>query len=741
MSELLDKKGQFSTWPVFLTAIATILGAIMFLRFGWAVGNLGFIGALGIVVLGHLITIPTALAIAEIATNQKVEGGGEYFIISRSFGLTIGGTVGIALFISQAISVAFYIVAFAQAFDPVFAWVAQNYHIDIVDKRWISVPTLGILAVIVLTKGADLGIKALYVVIGTLAVSLIFFFSGTSEYLPPAGFSRLSQTIAEPVSFFTVFAICFPAFTGMTAGVGLSGDLHRPKRSIPLGTLSATVIGMFVYVLIIYKLAVSASPEQLAGDQLVMSQIAAWGPIIPIGLAAATISSALGSILVAPRTLQAIGSDNILPFERVSKWLSHGRGSKSEPFNSSIVVVCVAVIFLMIGDVDFVAQIISMFFMVTYGSICLISFLQHFASDPSYRPTFRSRWYVSLLGFVLCALIMLEMSPGYSLLAVVLMGLAYTVIKASTREKGGMAILFQGAIFQLSHRIHVFLQRAEKERRISWRPSVIRIGGDSFKRLGAFELLRWISSRYGFGTYVHLIRDYLNDETQKQAREDLERLISLTNAAKSTVYVDTLVSPSYTSAIAQAIQLPSISGKENNMMLFDYARGDDASLEEIIENIPLVRVADFDICLLGTSERGFGYHREIHVWLTSHDLANANLMILLAFIILGHKDWRSGFIKLFAVYPEDQLAEQRLSLLNLVSSGRLPIAANNVKVIARPAVADTKKIIADHSTDADLTIIGYRMEQIRAAKVDVFNGFDALGNVLFVNASKEKEIH
>jgi amino acid transporter len=120
-----NKSHGFGTGPVFFTAISTILGAILFLRFGFAVGTLGFSGVLMIILLGHMVTIPTALAISEIATNQRVEGGGEYFIISRSFGLNIGATIGLALFLSQAISVAFYVVAFTEAFAPFFE-VAQT---------------------------------------------------------------------------------------------------------------------------------------------------------------------------------------------------------------------------------------------------------------------------------------------------------------------------------------------------------------------------------------------------------------------------------------------------------------------------------------------------------------------------------------------------------------------------------------------------------------------------------------
>ena len=116
-----DPRGHgFGTAPVFLAAISTILGAILFLRFGYAVGHVGLAGAALIILIGHAITIPTGLAVAETATNLRVEGGGEYFIISRSFGATVGGAIGISLYLSQAISVAFYLIAFAEAFRPLF---------------------------------------------------------------------------------------------------------------------------------------------------------------------------------------------------------------------------------------------------------------------------------------------------------------------------------------------------------------------------------------------------------------------------------------------------------------------------------------------------------------------------------------------------------------------------------------------------------------------------------------------
>src|SRR6056297_2860977 len=153
---------KFGTAPVFFTAISTILGAILFLRFGFAVGTLGFWGVILIILMGHLVTIPTAMALSEIATNKRVEGGGEYFIISRSFGLNIGATIGIALFLSQAISVAFYVIAFTESFEFFFRFVKDKYDI-MLPRQVISIPAMTILAILILTKGANMGVKALYV--------------------------------------------------------------------------------------------------------------------------------------------------------------------------------------------------------------------------------------------------------------------------------------------------------------------------------------------------------------------------------------------------------------------------------------------------------------------------------------------------------------------------------------------------------------------------------------------------
>ncbi|MFA8434444.1 MAG: amino acid permease [Marinifilaceae bacterium] len=736
--KLLQKKANFGTMPVFMTAISTILGAILFLRFGWAVGNVGFLGTLGIVLLGHLITIPTAMAVAEIATNQKVLGGGAYYIISRSFGLNIGAAIGITLYLSQAISVAFYIIAFAEAFDPLIQWIADNYGWLIYDKRAISIPTMAILSILFLTRGANMGMKALYIVVASLGISLFFFFIGTPENAPTE--MVIDATVENPKSFFYVFTIVFPAFTGLAAGLGLSGDLRDPKKSIPKGTILATIGGLVVYILAAYKFTISASPEDLASDQLIMRKIAIWGPIIPIGLAAASLSSALGSIMVAPRTLQAIGLDDIFPNQGLNKWLKYESTKTAEPLNASVISIIIAFFFVFIGDVDFVAQIISMFFMVTYGAICLISFLEHFAADPSYRPTFRSRWYFSLMGAILSFWLMFQMNMPYAIISLLIMGLIYYAINVTGTDQRGIAKLLRGVVFQLSRHLQIFAQRAEKgEREVSWRPFAICISEDSFKRRSAFDLLRWISFKYGFGTYIHYLEGLLNEKTNQESKEVMNRLINLASGSKNRVYLDTIISPSMTSAIAQVMQLSSISGHGYNTILFEYSRTEPEQMNYVVENYELIESTEFDVCILNSSYKGFGYHKEIHIWISSNDFENANLMILLSYIIQGHPDWKKGFIKIFAVYPEEDLQEQQDQLLSLIKSGRIPISPNNIELISLDQKS-MKEVVKENSIDADLTVLGFNHENIVNNGLDYFTGYEDMGNILFVSSYKKIKI-
>jgi len=725
----------FGTLPVFLTTISTILGAILFLRFGWAVGNIGFWGVFGIIVIGHVVTITTAMAVSEIATNQKVEGGGAYFIISRSFGLDIGASIGIALFLAQAISVAFYVIAFSEAFHPLF----QYFGYVMTDNRLIALPAMAILTVLILTKGADMGVKVLYIVAGILFVSILLFFTGSTEYVPPA--NRMVMQIENPEHFFYIFTIIFPAFTGIAAGLGLSGDLKDPKTAIPMGTLTATIAGMVIYFFIAYKLTMSASPEDLVNDQMIMSKIASWGPAIPIGLAAATISSALGSIMIAPRTLQALGSDKIFPTKFINQWTAKEDKKKKEPINATLLTCIIAFAFVSAGNVNFVAEIISMFFMVTYGAINLVSFLEHFAADPSYRPTFKSKWYLSLIGTVACFWLMFKMNFSYAMLSTLLMVAIYFSVSYYNTEKKALSKIFQGVIFQVSRNLQLFLQKTNTDlEENDWRPSVVCLSRDYFNSLDGFDLLRWISHKYGFGTYIHMINGYLSKETSTEAKETIDNLLEVTEKIDNKIFFSSIVSPSMTSAIAQVIQLPGITGKKNNTVLFEYNRHDDQSnsLNDFIKNFSLITALSFDTYLLSSTHRGFGFKKNISIWITDRDFDNANLMILTAFIIIGHKDWKDAEIKIYSITNEKHA--HKLELHKIIEEGRLPISLQNVNILIDTKKVGTSELICQNSKNVDLTIIGFRPESLKRQGAELFSGYDKIGNILFVNSTNQIEI-
>ncbi|MFQ5747753.1 MAG: Na-K-Cl cotransporter, partial [Gemmatimonadota bacterium] len=253
---------------VFTPSILTILGVIMYLRFGWVVGSVGLAGTLLIVTLSTSITFLTSLSISEIATDQRVRVGGAYYMISRSLGIETGGAVGLPLYFAQALSVALYTVGFAESVVRVFPSL---------DARLVGLATTVLVAAVAL-RSARAAIRTQYVIMGAIALSLASFALGhpVAAELPAA--ARLNPPARA--GFWTVFAVFFPAVTGIMAGVSMSGDLKRPGRSIPRGTFAAVLVGYAVYMALPLLLSARATPEALLEDPLIMRRMAVWGDAI-----------------------------------------------------------------------------------------------------------------------------------------------------------------------------------------------------------------------------------------------------------------------------------------------------------------------------------------------------------------------------------------------------------------------------------------------------------------------------
>jgi hypothetical protein len=207
--------------------------------------------------------------------------------------------------------------------------------------------------------------------------------------------------------------------------------------------------------------------------------------------------------------------------------------------------------------------------------------------------------------------------------------------------------------------------------------------------------------------------------------------------SRSGVYVTSLVAPSYKAALAQALQLPGISGLPNNSVLFEFEQDHPEEIDEVVEGARTVAVLGFNVCILRSSDARFGFHRIIHLWLTEDDLENAPLMILLAYILLGHPVWEEAEIRLFACYPAEKMEAETEKLQELIAEGRLPISWQRVTPVPYNGERSFERAAAEQSSEADLVILGLAAEQLRRGTKDVLLSHKELRDILFVNANEK----
>jgi len=432
-----------------------------------------------------------------------------------------------------------------------------------------------------------------------------------------------------------------------------------------------------------------------------------------------------------------LSGDGFFPSQNWNRILNKGVGKSNEPVNATIVTAVIMIVFVAMGDVDFVAQIISMFFMITYGTLCSISFLEHFAGNPSYRPTFKTKWYASLLGAVSCFLMMFLMQPAYALGSIAMIGIIYSWLNKTKKGERNLAMVFRGVLFQSTRRLQIAIQKQNTEPDMSnWRPSIVAITEYSEDRVASFNLLRWLSHHYGFGSYIHYIRGPLNIATNNEAKKVLQNLIDKAHISEAGFYVDTIVAPTFKTAVAQIVQIPGITGMENNSILFNYYKDNTEEIAPIIEGCYFTAITSLNALILRSGTRHFGFRRLIDIWLTKGDYRNANLMILLAYILAGHPEWKGCQIRVFDVVEEGS-AQAVDSLETLIQSGRLPISAGNIQRVPKKEDRDFAEIVCSGSSDADLIILGLSLKKMRKDGGAFLTRFGCAQDMLFVRAGQK----
>ncbi len=674
-----ERQGLGTFGGVFTPSILTILGVIMYLRFGWVVGNAGLRNTLIIVTIATAITLLTGLSIAQISTDQAVRTGGAYYMVSRSLGTEIGGAIGVPLYLAQALSVALYTLGFAESVNAVAP--------DLPIRPLAIGTTVAVTALALLS--ARTAIRAQYVIMAAIAVSLVSFFIGSGSPDPveavPDGF--------VPEEFWTVFAVFFPAVTGIMAGVNMSGDLKNPRRSIPRGTLAAIAVSYVVYMAIPVVLDQRATIEELVDDPLVMRQLSFWGPAILIGVWGATLSSALGSILGAPRILQALARDDILP--KPLRILGRGSGSNDEPRVGTYFSLVLALVTVSIGDLNVVAPILTMFFLATYTVVNFVSAGERFLQNPSFRPTFRVHWSLSLLGAIGCAAVMFLINAPATIVAAAIVVAIWTLLRRrNSRARWGD--IRQGMWVSIVRWAAGHVRPSTHAK--SWRPNILVLAGSPTKRWYLIDLANSLSSNRGLLTIATILPDPTTHERKRQLAETVREHLSERDV-DALVRVVSAPSPYVgASVLVEAYGLGGLV--PNTVVLGDgETTSDPAEYAEMIErfhqagrNIVVVRAAD---------DTTFGDHRHIDVWLSSiRD--NGALMITLANTMKASRGWRKAMVTIrMVVASPEAAAGVRRNLEGVLSTARLT-AELDVIVDGRAITT----VIAETSTPADLTFVG-----------------------------------
>lgn len=722
---MASKSGKFGAFAgVFTPSILTILGVIMYLRLGWVVGQAGFYQTLGIILLAHIISIATGLSIASISTDKKVKTGGIYYMLSRSLGLPMGGAIGITLFIGTALSISLYIIGFAENFlgvESISNFLGVSGDINTIR---ITGTAVIILLSIIAWISTSLAIKTQFIILGAIALSIISIVAGIfhGQVSPPEAPLLTGTPNAMPLEI--LFAIFFPAVTGFTAGVAMSGDLKDPQRSIPKGTMFAIGTGFIIYIGLAWLFAFRVPREMLLNDKNFLLQISMWMPLVLAGIWGATLSSALGGILGAPRILQATSMDKVTPAV-----FARGKGADNEPRNALILTFVLAEAGILIGELDVIARIVSMFYIAAYGFINLSFALEKWASS-DFRPSLNISKWVGIIGFIASFMVMFKIDTVAMFLAFLIMFTLYFLLK-----KRKMALDF-GDVWQ-SVRVMImrnFLNKMDakgiEER--NWKPNIILFSGGTKSRPHLLRFGKWLVGSHGLLSNFDLTEDKSNTllfsrPQQSLTDQDTTEGVFIRRQAVRDIY----------EGIENIAQTYGFSGVEPNTVLMGWGRH-SSDPNRFVKMLHVINELDMNIMLMDyDKKRGFGKKEVIDMWWRGGG-QNANLMFALVRFLWLTDDWRNTRLRIMVINSENDEKDRIFrTLTNILDNLRIKaeIKIINNEIEKKPV----QEIILTESINADLILLGIAQLDEKSqnqAYVDHINKLcQDLGTVLLVHAS------
>uniref|UniRef100_A0AAY4D1J9 Solute carrier family 12 member 2 n=1 Tax=Denticeps clupeoides TaxID=299321 RepID=A0AAY4D1J9_9TELE len=553
---------------VLIRCMLNIWGVMLFIRMSWIVGQAGIALSCAIILMAIVVTTITGLSTSAIATNGFVRGGGAYYLISRSLGPEFGGSIGLIFAFANAVAVAMYVVGFAETVVELLDSIDAVMTDEINDIRIVGTLTV-ILLLGISVAGMEWEAKAQIILLVILVAAIFNYFIGS--FIPvkskePMGFfgyraaimmENIGPDFRDEETFFSVFAIFFPAATGILAGANISGDLSDPQSAIPKGTLLAILVTGVVYIAV----AVSAgscivrdatgdhndtipAPNVnctdaactlgydfsickeggckygLQNDFQVMSLVSGFGPLITAGIFSATLSSALASLVSAPKVFQALCKDNIYPGLVV---FAKGYGKNNEPLRAYVLTFCIGLAFILIAELNIIAPIISNFFLASYALINFSVFHASLANSPGWRPSFKyyNKW-VSLTGAVLCCVVMFIINWWAALLTNVIVLALYIYVSYKKPDvnwgSSMQALMYNQA---LSHCLHL---TGVEDHIKNFRPQCLVMTGYPNARPALLNLVHSFTKDVGLMVCGHVrtgsrrpnYKDMLNDQLRYQ---------------------------------------------------------------------------------------------------------------------------------------------------------------------------------------------------------------------------------
>lgn len=670
--------GKLGTFGgVFTPTVLTILGVIMYLRLGWVVGNAGLLGAIAIILLAKSITLCTALSMSSITTNIKIGAGGAYSIISKSLGLEAGGSIGIPFYISQMLSTALYIIGFTEGWLRIFP---GHDRLLVVVGAWFATLVISYIS-------AQFAIRVQYFILAILGLSILSFALTPASQLPQV---QLIGSFPE-ADFWQAYAIFFPAVTGIMAGANLSGDLKNPRQAIPVGTLSGIAVTLVVYIGMAVLCAYSIPTEELLTNQMVMVDYALWGPAVLAGILAATFSSALGSMLGAPRILHALAEQKTVPFPQFFAL----KAKNGEPRNAIIVTGGAVLTALLLGNLDALAVLITMFFLITYGMLNLVVFIQQTMKIISFRPTFRVPRFVPLYGAIGCLFMMFLINPIFSIVAIIVIVLLYIMLERQGLEsdwgdiRGGMFL----ALAERASRIAARFPRHQ----ISWKPDLLVPIEDP--KLWAGSMLFTFNLTAPSGS---LFAFTVSDENPEQIQKDLDELLKPVRDHNILVNSVVLEDSDFLHGAKLVIQtLKGGAFRPNILFLTVGMDGEkDQILQKLVQHASKHRMGAILLCQ--HPRTAFGMQENINLWLRDKS-PNWHLAMLMTLQL--QLNWKGKINLVTATEDEKQERRLRLFLEHLSDQARLPS-----ETYLHVLVGNFDKAL-EQAPRADINIFGLRNEK------------------------------